>query len=212
MVIASLPAGPGRHADDHRPFAHRPQLQGRCGLSVGVPTTRARKCKLSVRTGYLSDTGRPFRGRIVQHIRRDYQLRSRYVRLRARGLLTRDEIADALNVSPGTVKVWDRHGLLRRYVSNDKGEYTGDQASMPPEERIRRSDRRNLTQRLTSQPECPRGESPSVIIREAEAAPAPTQRRTQDTISLRADRRARPAPGNPASRSGRRATSGEPIY
>jgi DNA invertase Pin-like site-specific DNA recombinase len=77
---------------------------------------------LNVR-GYLSGTGRPFRGRIVQHIRRNYQLRSRYVRLRARGLLTPDEIADALNVSPGTVKVWGRHGLLRRYVSNDKGEY-----------------------------------------------------------------------------------------
>lgn len=53
---------------------------------------------------------------------------------------------------------------------------------MPPEERIRGNDRRNLTQRLTSQPECPRGESPSVIIREAEPAPAPTQLRTQDAI------------------------------
>src|SRR5262249_4776544 len=56
--------------------------------------------------GYMSGTGRPFRARIVQHIRRDDQLRSRYERLRARGLLTRDEIADALNVSPGTVKIW----------------------------------------------------------------------------------------------------------
>ncbi len=26
MVIASLRAGPGRHADDHRPFAYPPQL------------------------------------------------------------------------------------------------------------------------------------------------------------------------------------------
>jgi len=72
--------------------------------------------------GYVSGTGRPFHGRIVQHIRRDYHLRSRYARLRARGLLTRDEIADALNVSPNTVKIWGRHGLLRRCVSNDKGE------------------------------------------------------------------------------------------
>jgi hypothetical protein len=46
--------------------------------------------------GYLSGTGRPFQGRIVQHIRREYQLRSRYERLRARGLLTQDEIARAL--------------------------------------------------------------------------------------------------------------------
>jgi hypothetical protein len=72
--------------------------------------------------GYLSGTGRPFHGGIVQHIRHEYQLQSRYVRLRARGLLTRDEIADILHVSPDTVKIWGRHGLLRRLVSNDKGE------------------------------------------------------------------------------------------
>jgi hypothetical protein len=72
--------------------------------------------------GYLSGTGQPFHGRIVQHIRGDSQLRSRSERLRARGLLTRDEIAEALNVSPGTVKMWGRHGLLPRHISNDKGE------------------------------------------------------------------------------------------
>ena len=72
--------------------------------------------------GYLSGTGQPFQGRIVQHIRRDYRLRSRYERLRERGLLTRDEIAGALNVSAATVKVWGRHGLLPRYICNDKGE------------------------------------------------------------------------------------------
>jgi hypothetical protein len=73
--------------------------------------------------GYLSGTGQPFHGGIVQHIRHEYELRSRFARLRARGLLTRDEIAAALHVSPATVKIWGRHGLLRRCVSNDKGEY-----------------------------------------------------------------------------------------
>ena len=72
--------------------------------------------------GYVSGTGRPFHGVIVQHIRHKYELRSRYARLRAQGLLTRDEIADALKVSPDTVRLWGRHGLLRRFVSNDKGE------------------------------------------------------------------------------------------
>ena len=95
--------------------------------------------------GYVSGTGRPFHGRIVQHIRRDYQLRSRYARLRARGLLTRDEIADALNVSPDTVKIWGRHGLLCRYVSNDKGEclYEPPASNAPTKMQGRRlSDRR----------------------------------------------------------------------
>jgi hypothetical protein len=66
--------------------------------------------------GYVSGTGQPFHGGIVQHIRHEYRLRSRYARLRLQGLLTRDEIADAL-------KVWGRHGLLQRHVSNDKGEW-----------------------------------------------------------------------------------------
>jgi hypothetical protein len=72
--------------------------------------------------GYLSGTGRPFQGRIVQHIRHDYRLRSRYERLRARGMLTQDEIASRLHVTAATVKVWARHGLLPRHLCNDKGE------------------------------------------------------------------------------------------
>jgi hypothetical protein len=73
--------------------------------------------------GYISGTGLPFHGGIVQHIRHEYALRSRAARLRTRGLLTRDEIAATLHVSSDTVKIWGRHGLLRRCVSNDKGEY-----------------------------------------------------------------------------------------
>jgi hypothetical protein len=95
--------------------------------------------------GYLSGMGRPFHGRMVQHIRRDYRLRSRYERLRARGLLTRDEIAGALNVSSQTVKIWGHHGLLRRYVSNDKGEclYEPPDSNAPIKMQGRRlSDRR----------------------------------------------------------------------
>jgi DNA invertase Pin-like site-specific DNA recombinase len=72
--------------------------------------------------GYVSGTGRPFQGRIVQYIRRDYRLRSRCERLRARGMLTRDEIADRLKVTAATVKVWGHHDLLPRHVCNDKGE------------------------------------------------------------------------------------------
>jgi hypothetical protein len=49
--------------------------------------------------GYISGTGRPFHSGIVQHIRHEYELRSRYAGLRARGLLTPDEMADALRPS-----------------------------------------------------------------------------------------------------------------
>src|SRR4030095_14156650 len=72
--------------------------------------------------GYLSGTRQPFHRGIVQHLRHSHQLRSRYARLRARGLLTLDEVADRLKVSTDTVKLWGRHGLLRRHPCNDKQE------------------------------------------------------------------------------------------
>jgi DNA-binding transcriptional regulator YiaG len=72
--------------------------------------------------GYVSGTGQPFHRDIVKHIRHSHRLRSCYTRLRARGMLTRDEIAARLKVSAGTVKTWARHGLLTGYPCNDKHE------------------------------------------------------------------------------------------
>jgi DNA invertase Pin-like site-specific DNA recombinase len=73
--------------------------------------------------GHVSGTGQPFQRGIVKHLRHSHGLHSRYERLRARGMLTRDEIARRLKVSAATVKVWGRHGLLPRVVCNDKGEW-----------------------------------------------------------------------------------------
>ena len=73
--------------------------------------------------GHVSGTGQPFQRGIVKHLRHSHGLRSRYERLRERGMLTRDEIARRLNVSAATVKVWGQHGLLPRSVGNDKGEW-----------------------------------------------------------------------------------------
>ena len=73
--------------------------------------------------GHVSGTGQPFQRGIVKHLRHSHGLHSRYERLRARGMLTRDEIARRLKVSAATVKVWGQHGLLPRVVCNDKGEW-----------------------------------------------------------------------------------------
>jgi hypothetical protein len=70
--------------------------------------------------GYVSGTGQRFHRRIVLKIRRSHRLRSRYARLRDRGMLTPDEIAKRLDVCVDTVKIWGRHGLLRRHLCNDK--------------------------------------------------------------------------------------------
>jgi hypothetical protein len=73
--------------------------------------------------GYVSEKGQRFHHRIVLKIRRSHDLRSRYTRLRDRGMLTPDEIATRLNVCVDTVKIWGQHALLRRHRCNDKHEY-----------------------------------------------------------------------------------------
>ncbi|MCP4396957.1 MAG: recombinase family protein [bacterium] len=70
--------------------------------------------------GLLSGKGKSFTGILVGNICREYGLKSRWHRLREKGLLTVKEMAGILNVSTTTVKAWYRHGLLSGQVYNDK--------------------------------------------------------------------------------------------
>jgi len=72
--------------------------------------------------GRRSGTGQPFSSGIVAHLRRDYKLPSHRDRLRARGLLTINEIAQQLGVSTSTIKAWRAAGLLTGRRANDKNE------------------------------------------------------------------------------------------
>ncbi|MFM0068320.1 hypothetical protein [Paraburkholderia aspalathi] len=62
--------------------------------------------------GLISGSGKRFNSRMITRIRLSYELPSHHDRLRARGMLTLDEIAQRLNVMPSTVKSWRRAGLL----------------------------------------------------------------------------------------------------
>jgi hypothetical protein len=57
----------------------------------------------------------PFTGSMVSAIQQHYGLKSRYERLRARGMLNVVEMARALHVVPGTVWRWHKEGLLKRH-------------------------------------------------------------------------------------------------
>ena len=72
--------------------------------------------------GFVSGEGKPFHSITVQRIRRRYDLKKRYDRLRDAGMLTLAEIGDLLGVSTQTVKVWRNHGLLRAHAYTDKNE------------------------------------------------------------------------------------------
>jgi len=74
------------------------------------------------RAGCRSGMDKPFSPGIVFHLRRSNGLTSHADRLRARGLLTVDEMAERLEVHPSTVKAWRRAGILVSYKANDKGE------------------------------------------------------------------------------------------
>ena len=74
------------------------------------------------RQGMISGEGKRLDHMMVARIRDNYGLESRYSRLRARGLLTLNEIAAYLDVATATVKNWRRAGLLRAYRYDDKGQ------------------------------------------------------------------------------------------
>jgi DNA invertase Pin-like site-specific DNA recombinase len=72
--------------------------------------------------GLHSGEGHPFHRLTIRNIRDNYQLPSRYQRLRDAGLLTLHETADRLGVSTSTIKQWRNAGLVTGLCYNDKGE------------------------------------------------------------------------------------------
>jgi DNA invertase Pin-like site-specific DNA recombinase len=75
------------------------------------------------RRGLRSGMGHVFTPLIVTKIRREYELKNRYDRLRALGMLTKEEIAHMLNIDASTVRRWRSAGLLRAHAYNDKNQY-----------------------------------------------------------------------------------------
>ncbi len=73
--------------------------------------------------GMRSGEGKPFHRAIVCRIRHHYGLKSRYDRLREAGMLTSSEVAPQLNITPDTVNIWRRNGLLRAVRYDDRNRY-----------------------------------------------------------------------------------------
>lgn len=73
--------------------------------------------------GLHSGCEQAFHPRIVARLRREYHLKSRYERLRAAGMLTKEEMAQRLNIHWSTVKTWRRQGKLKAYAYSDRYDY-----------------------------------------------------------------------------------------
>jgi len=67
--------------------------------------------------------GCAFTQRIVVRLAKNYNLPTRDTRLRARGLLTPQEIAALIDSKPGLVDYWREQGLLNGVRRNEKNEY-----------------------------------------------------------------------------------------
>jgi DNA invertase Pin-like site-specific DNA recombinase len=72
--------------------------------------------------GVKSGGGASFNSRLVTRLACTYDLKPRYDRLRERGLLTLQEMADSLQVTTTTIKRWLQRGLLRGHPYSDKNE------------------------------------------------------------------------------------------
>ena len=84
------------------------------------------------RRGVISGTDQAFNPGMVSHIRRSYGLAARHDRLRARGLVSLQEVATHMGVHPSTVKAWRRQGRLASEQVNDKGEHYFEVPEHPP--------------------------------------------------------------------------------
>ena len=82
--------------------------------------------------GYRSGYGHAFTPKKVFELRNNHALRSRYERLRDRGLLQRSELANRLAVSTCTIREWRKHGLLRGHAYNDRPDYLYEMPDPPP--------------------------------------------------------------------------------
>jgi hypothetical protein len=103
------------------------------------------------RQGMRSGMKLPFTPNIVEDLRRKYGLRCRFDRLRAAGLHTPDEMATELGVSRQTVGIWYRHGLLKGYDYNRKGDRLYE---LPPQE-LRPKKQQGLWGKLTKRAQFP---------------------------------------------------------
>jgi hypothetical protein len=88
--------------------------------------------------GIISGTDRPFHAGIIRHLRIKYGLRPQEQRLRDRGLIGVNELAERLGVSATTIKTWHHEGRLIGQAFNDKGECLYEIPAITPFKKIGR--------------------------------------------------------------------------
>ena len=73
--------------------------------------------------GFTTGTGKKLTGVLVYNIQRNNRLKTRFQRLREKGLLTQKELAKMLGTRENNLWFWREKGWLTAYVCNDKNQY-----------------------------------------------------------------------------------------
>jgi len=86
--------------------------------------------------GYRTGRGLSFTPRRVEVVRQRHHVKSRYRRLRDRGLVGPDELAERLGVTGSTIQNWRKAGLLRAHVFCDAGIRLYEIPDTPPTKQL----------------------------------------------------------------------------
>jgi hypothetical protein len=89
--------------------------------------------------GFKTGDGLTLSSITVGYVRKAYGLKSRFDRLRERGLLTISEVAQACGVSTETISEWRGKGLLRGYAINDRNQFLFENPEPDPPKKHRRA-------------------------------------------------------------------------
>jgi hypothetical protein len=98
---------------------------------------------------WRSGWGCLFTQRMVIRLAKDYHLATRDARLRARGLLTPQEMGQLIDSKPGLVDYWREQGLLEGVRRNEKNEYYYERPSSEIVQQIKQRRRLLPTQVLS---------------------------------------------------------------
>jgi hypothetical protein len=90
--------------------------------------------------GFKTGDGLPLTSIAVGYVRKAYGLKSRFDRLRERGLLTIAEMAKACDVSINTLGHWRQKGVIRAHAINDRAQFLFEHPGpTPPKKHSRRT-------------------------------------------------------------------------
>jgi hypothetical protein len=85
--------------------------------------------------GFRTGDGLPLTSIAVGYIRKAYGLKSRFDRLRERGLLTISEVAKTCGTSIKTIGHWRQKGLVRAHAVNDRAQFLFEHPGLNPQKK-----------------------------------------------------------------------------